>query len=444
VSLRFIFALALCGVLLAALAEPDWNLRAALSLCGALLAGIALAQLVFYLRARAEDYARRELPVSLDKQTESARGGETLAPSDTLLRMTMNSMREGVIVVDESMRVVASNRAADETFNRAGVGALRDRRLEELTRNPAIHAAFRAALERADGAEVKVEMRDEGRRMFQLRVAPLLIGEETKSRGAIGVFFDITRLERLERVRQEFLSNVSHELRTPLTAILAYVETLEDGALEDQENNRRFLSVIRRNASRMHNLIDDILELSAIEAGNVQLEPGDVRLRRLVDDVATALATRAEERGVSIVNEVGEDVIVTADARRLEQMLTNLMDNAVKFNREGGRVTVSHERDARERIVVADTGDGIPAEHVERIFERFYRIDRARSRELGGTGLGLAIVKHLARAHGGEVSVRSSVGAGSAFIIELPLNRQDTTSASKKTVERKTSSNASS
>ena len=427
-SLRFIFALAVCGILLAALAaQPDWNLRTTLSLCGALLAGVALAQLVFYLRSRAKDYARRELPVSLGKQDEGATSiGASLAPSDTLLRVTMNSMREGVIVVDESMRVAASNRAAEEMFSRGGGGGLRDKRLEELTRNPAIHAAFRAALERENGAEVKVEMHDAGRRVFQLRVAPLRTGEETNRRtaGAIGVFFDITQLERLERVRQEFLSNVSHELRTPLTAILAYAETLEDGALEDRQNNRRFLSVIRRNASRMHNLIDDILELSAIEAGNVQLEPGEVRLRRLVEDVATALATRAEERGVSIVNEVAGDALVLADARRLEQMLTNLMDNAVKFNREGGRVRVSHERGARDRIVVADTGDGIPAEHVERIFERFYRIDRARSRELGGTGLGLAIVKHLARAHGGEVSVQSIVGEGSAFVVELPHSNE--------------------
>jgi two-component system phosphate regulon sensor histidine kinase PhoR len=177
----------------------------------------------------------------------------------------------------------------------------------------------------------------------------------------------------------------------------------------------------------MHNLIDDILELSAIEAGNVRVEPTEVRLRALVSDVAAALATRAEARRVSIVNEVGAEASVLADARRLEQMLTNLIDNAVKFNREGGRVTVGHERHAGDRIVVADTGDGIPPEHVGRIFERFYRADRARSRELGGTGLGLAIVKHLALAHGGNVSVQSVVGEGSTFIIELPIRQRETT-----------------
>jgi signal transduction histidine kinase len=237
----------------------------------------------------------------------------------------------------------------------------------------------------------------------------------------IGVFFDITRLERLERVRQEFLSNVSHELRTPLTAIIAFVETLEEGAIDDTENNRRFLSVIRKNAVRMRNLIDDILELSAIEAGTVGVEPVPLSLRPIIEDVVTALASRADARHVRLHNEVGTEALVYADARRLEQMMTNLVDNAIKFNREGGSVSIRHESAGqRDRITITDTGDGISPEHIERIFERFYRVDRARSREMGGTGLGLAIVKHLARAHGGEATVQSTPGSGSTFTIELP------------------------
>ncbi|HZG51964.1 MAG TPA: ATP-binding protein, partial [Pyrinomonadaceae bacterium] len=263
-------------------------------------------------------------------------------------------------------------------------------------------------------------------RVVDQRVSPLH-GGETRARegaargGEVGVFFDITRLERLERVRQEFLSNVSHELRTPLTAIRTFVETLEGGALDDADNNRRFLSIIDRNAARMHSLIDDILELSAIEAGTVAVEARPVRLCALIGEVQTALASRAAERGVSLRNEVAADVFVHADARRLEQMLTNLCDNAVKFSAEGGAVTVAHERATeRDRITVSDTGEGIAPEHIHRIFERFYRVDRARSRSLGGTGLGLAIVKHLARAHGGEATVRSTPGEGSTFTIELP------------------------
>jgi two-component system phosphate regulon sensor histidine kinase PhoR len=296
-----------------------------------------------------------------------------------------------------------------------------------LTRNPAVLSAYLEAIERGERVEVKVAMEDAQRRVFDLRVAPLRqrrgtgLPGATAARGAVGVFFDITRLERLERVRQEFLSNVSHELRTPLTAIRAFVETLEAGALDDADNNRRFLSIIDRNAARMHSLIDDILELSAIEAGTAAVKARPVRLRSMIGDVLTALAARAAERNVALHNDVGEEVVVQADARRLEQMLTNLCDNAVKFNAEGGAVRITHERAAgRDRISVADMGEGIAPAHIHRIFERFYRVDRARSRALGGTGLGLAIVKHLARAHGGEATVCSTPGRGSTFTIELP------------------------
>jgi two-component system, OmpR family, phosphate regulon sensor histidine kinase PhoR len=339
-------------------------------------------------------------------------------PAHELLEAMLQSMREGLLVVDADMRVLLSNRAAGRIFGAARDETLNARRLTELTRNPAVLNAFSAALLRGERVEAKFETAETDRRAFDLRVAPFEPGGAV--RGAIGVFFDITRLERLERVRQEFLSNVSHELRTPLTAIRAFVETLDAGALEDPAHNRRFLAVIDRNAARMHSLIDDILELSAIEAGTVQVERAAVRLHSLVQDVLTALDTRAAEREITLQNEVGAEVIVQADPRRLEQMLTNLTDNAIKFNRAGGRVTISHERrNGRERIAVTDTGEGIPAEHIRRIFERFYRVDRARSRALGGTGLGLAIVKHLARAHGGEATVESTPGTGSVFTIEL-------------------------
>jgi two-component system phosphate regulon sensor histidine kinase PhoR len=350
-------------------------------------------------------------------------------PAAALLEVTMDSMREGVLVIDSGMRVVASNNAARDIFGSDGAppGA---RRLSDLTRNPSIYSAFAAAVARAERAEVKVETaRGSERRVYDLHVAPLRQREVVYGsdvRGAVGVFFDITRLERLELVRQEFLSNVSHELRTPLTAIITFVETLEDGAIDEPDNSRRFLSVIRRNAERMHNLINDILELSAIEAGTVAVEPGPVRLSALVGECFTALAARADERRVTLRNEVPAGVFVRADARRLEQMLTNLADNAVKFNAEGGEVRVTHEHTGRrDRVHVSDTGEGIAPEHLPRIFERFYRVDRARSRALGGTGLGLAIVKHLARAHGGEVTVRSTPGQGSAFTVELPAEPEN-------------------
>lgn len=413
-----------------------WNPVSALIACAFMLAGAMAARLASgegsearALRDAAPSSSSRLTTsgplgssAALASRSTTAMSGAAAAAHDvsasTLLEATMESMREGVLVVDAAMRVVASNGSASAIFG-DGEAALSSRRLSDLTRNPSIHAAFQAALERGERGEVKFEMMDAGRRVFDLRVAPLQTGRAT--RGAIGVFFNITRLERLERVRQEFLSNVSHELRTPLTAIITFVESLEDGAIDDASHNRRFLSIIRRNAERMHNLIDDILELSAIEAGTAMVEASPVKLHALVADVFTSLASPAADARVELRNEVDAGATVYADARRLEQMITNLADNAVKFNRDGGSVTVTHERRERsDRISVIDTGEGLAPEHTVRIFERFYRIDRARSRALGGTGLGLAIVKHLARAHGGEATVRSTLGEGSTFTIELP------------------------
>lgn len=338
-----------------------------------------------------------------------------------LFEATLSGMREGLLVVDRDMRVVASNAAARRLFNSSQT-ALERQSLTQLTRNPAIYSAFLDALHGKERSGVKVETFGPERHVFDLRVVPLDGEQMGNAEGALGVFFDITRLERLERVRQEFLSNVSHELRTPLTSILAFIETLES-ADTNKEDAKRFLAILRKNAVRMTHLIDDILELSSIEAGTVKVQPDVVSLAELVDVVFTSLDTRAASRQVELVNSVAADARVYADEARLEQMLTNLVDNAIKFNRQGGKVRISYEEGARSRIIVEDTGEGIPTQHIDRLFERFYRIDRARSRDMGGTGLGLAIVKHLARAHGGEVSVESKLGEGSVFMIELPLQK---------------------
>ncbi|HEX6125650.1 MAG TPA: ATP-binding protein [Pyrinomonadaceae bacterium] len=351
------------------------------------------------------------------KQTATLQ--DTFSSSRRLLEGMISGMREGVIAVDGSLRIIASNLSARILL---GGAELNSQVLNEVVSHELIPEVFQRALKNGDRTETKVELRvGRDNRVYDLRVAPLTFAEEREQKLAIGIFYDITRLERLEKVRQEFLSNVSHELRTPLTSILAFVETLEEGALEDPENNRRFLNVIRRNAERMHHLIDDILELSAIEAGKITVEPRDMLLAPLVDDVWSALKEKASKRNISFENGIGRDVRVLADPRRLEQILINLLGNAVKFNRESGGVRVSYERaNGFHQIHIADTGEGIAAQHLPRIFERFYRTDTARSRELGGTGLGLAIVKHLARLHGGEVTVESVVGEGSLFTVQLP------------------------
>jgi two-component system phosphate regulon sensor histidine kinase PhoR len=355
---------------------------------------------------------------SIAERLDQSRAPENLADS-SLLEATMSGMREGLLVVNKDMRVVASNQAAHKLFN-PSVPALKSQRLTELTRNPAIYSAFLDGLKGIERSGIKVETHGPERQIFDLRVVPIGNENGNGAEGALGVFFDITRTERLEIVRQEFLSNVSHELRTPLTAIIAFVETLETGAMEDRESAQRFLSIIRKNASRMHSLIDDILELTSIEGGNVQLRAAPVELEPLVQDVCASLAAKAAAQKVTLKNNVSSEIVVYADARRLEQMLTNLIDNAIKFSRENGTVAISHESGTRDKILVHDNGDGIPAQHLERLFERFYRVDRARSRDMGGTGLGLAIVKHLALLHGGEVTVTSELGKGSTFTLHLP------------------------
>ncbi len=418
---RRILILILTGALLTALAAiAFWNpIAAALCLLTA-LAGAFLSRFISH-PADSSDQSTKNSSSAGNAQTAlgAREANKGVAPSE-LLDATMNSMREGVLILDRDMRILAANAAAHEMFVTSDA-RIESMLLAEVTRNPLIHEAFRNALEEGMRVETKVEMRRGDRRIFDLRVAPRYLTGVERARGAIGVFFDITQLERLERVRQEFLSNVSHELRTPLTAIIAFVDTLEEGAIDDRENNRRFLQVIRRNAERMHNLIDDILELSSIEAGIIEVEPRQVGLGAVVDDVITTLAPRADPNGIKLTNGITNGVTVFADGRRLEQMLTNLVDNAVKFNREDGQVVIRHEStNEADRISVSDTGDGITGDHIERIFERFYRVDRARSREVGGTGLGLAIVKHLARAHGGEATVSSVPGEGTTFTIELP------------------------
>jgi two-component system, OmpR family, phosphate regulon sensor histidine kinase PhoR len=438
VSKRNIYLVAACGVFLAVvLLLPSATARAGVA-CLLSLVAMGLAVRAFLTKASKEEFQPTRASTSVPHEESS----QEIFALGKLFEATISGMREGLLVVDKDMRVVASNKAAHRLFN-LSQGKLNSQRLTELTRNPAVYNAFLDALKGTERSGVKIETHAPERLVFDLRVVPLSSANGRTAggrgaQGALGVFIDVTRIERLEHVRQEFLSNVSHELRTPLTAILAFIETLEEGAIDDKEASHRFLTIIRRNATRMRDLIDDILELSAIEAGNVQVRAEEVELSPIVTDVIASLASKAAAAGIVMSNAVPRDAMVFADARRLEQMLTNLVENAIKFNREHGTVKISYESDTdvgvnkrspalgrRSRIIVEDSGEGIPAQHLERLFERFYRVDRARSRDMGGTGLGLAIVKHLARAHDGEVTVKSELGKGSMFTIELP-NQQNT------------------
>ncbi|MEP7271247.1 MAG: ATP-binding protein [Acidobacteriota bacterium] len=348
--------------------------------------------------------------------------------SGNLLSSILASVAEGLIITDRESQVLVINDAARTLL---GLGNREAGRLADMSRDPQLNRTFAAVVATGERVEARLEIRlsdgdSSQRRLLHLHAAPLRLCE-AQTDGVVGAFIDITKIERLERVRQEFLANVSHELRTPLASITAYVETLLDGALNDTENSLRFLHTIQRNTRRMRDLVDDVAELAAIESGAVKLHPERLPLRSVVSEVFNGLAHRGAQHGIHLRNHIDESHRVTADARRLEQILTNLIDNAIKFNQTGGEVLVlaTVSEDGKfETIHVRDTGPGIAPEHLPRIFERFYRVDRARSRDGGGTGLGLAIVKHLARAHGGEAHVSSEVGLGSEFSIRLP-SRED-------------------
>jgi two-component system, OmpR family, phosphate regulon sensor histidine kinase PhoR len=345
------------------------------------------------------------------------------------------------VIVDSEMALVSSNEAASGILkiNRdwqdsstsgapqatgrylAGPAVLQDTgprrvRLADATRDPVIYGAFKQALEQRADVRSRVELTARGRRNYMLTVTP--VGGDL----AVGVFYDVTELERLERVRREFFSNLSHELRTPLTSIVAFSETLLGGAIDDPENKLRFVEKLHKQAVRMSALIADISDLSAIESGSIRLVPVSLNLRDLAEEVVALVDASAAAQQISVAVLVPDNIYVLADKIRLSQILQNLVDNAVKFNRASGKVSISAKQDdGYASVMVEDTGQGIPALDLPRVFERLYRVDKSRSRQVEGTGLGLAIVKHLVQAQGGEITASSELGRGSTFKFTIPL-----------------------
>jgi two-component system phosphate regulon sensor histidine kinase PhoR len=377
--------------------------------------------------------------------SETQRQTRITQETNTLLAGVLATMREAVIIVDSQMRVALYNDAAAAMFKlppkdagrphahlsatiddglserepqvinnpTAAAGDSPSYRLTSVTRDPAINSAFKSVLEDKAPVELQVQMADRDHRSFQLNVASL--GDL-----AVGVFFDITQLERLERVRREFFANLSHELRTPLTAMLACSETLIEGALDDPDARTRFVEVLHKHATRMSSLISDISDLSAIESGQFELTLEKLRLRRVVSEVVALAKSQKAATDISFSIAIPDSILVEADRTRLEQILYNMIDNAVKFNRPGGSVSISaEENDGSVAISIEDTGAGIAALDLPRVFERLYRGDKSRSRKTEGAGLGLAIVKHLVHAHGGELTVVSELGQGTRFTFTL-------------------------
>ena len=267
--------------------------------------------------------------------------------------------------------------------------------------------------------DYEIKLPDLNERWLQVNAA--VITNSTGERdGTILVFRDLTRLKQLERTREEFVANVSHELRTPLSLIKGYVETLLDGARDNPEVAERFLKIIERNANRLDLLIQDLLTISALESEQIKLNLQSVNLHSLAEKVLTDLNAKAENKNVQLVNELPE-LTANGDVNRLDQVLANLVDNAIKYGGANGSVRVGGNQlpDGKLEIFVRDDGPGIPPEALDRVFERFYRVDKARSRDQGGTGLGLSIVKHIVHAHGGEVRCESELGQGATFFFTV-------------------------
>ncbi len=372
-----------------------------------------------------------------DELTELARAlNEAAARLDQTIRSLtdernrssaiLRSMVEGVAVIGADERIVFSNHAFAQILG-LEAAACEGRRPVEVIRSSELLGAIGQVLAGHETVHTEVVMGTVRPRSFAVtaaRVAALrgLEGRAEGQSGAVLVLHDISELRRLERVRRDFVANVSHELRTPLTAIQGFAETLLAGALDDRENRGRFLEIIRDQAKRLARLTDDLLKLSLIEAGRLELELQPVGVAGLLRACVETAQLKAEPKQLTVHVECPRDLPpARGDARRLQEVVENLLDNAVQYTPAGGRITVrAQAADGTVVITVADTGIGIPRADQERIFERFYRVDAARSRKVGGTGLGLAIARHIVEAHGGHIWVKSEVGQGSEFHLSIP------------------------
>ncbi len=343
-----------------------------------------------------------------------------LSGEESRLRAMLAGMVEGVVAVDEEDRVAFSNLAARRLL---GANAdLKGRRLWEAVRIAELDALLRQARENSEAARRELTFGAPDGREVVLRAQAHRF-EADGQIGVVVVLHDITELRRLERVRRDFVANVSHELKTPLTSIRGYVETLLDGAIDDQENNRRFLDKVQVNVQRLNHLVADLLSLARVEAQEDGLPLETLDLVPILEGAIALHENAATNRGLELsFSADATSLSVTGDRESLVQVVDNLLDNAIQYTPEGGNVRVhaTAEPDA-VCVEVSDSGVGIPAEDLERIFERFYRVDKARSRAVGGTGLGLSIVKHLVGAMHGEVSVESEMGVGTTFRVRIPV-----------------------
>ncbi|HYE84119.1 MAG TPA: ATP-binding protein [Clostridia bacterium] len=355
----------------------------------------------------------------------------SLQDKNIKLESIMSSVVNGIIAIDNAERVLFINPVAERLLNindRAVVG----KHLLQVVRNNSIDNYLKIILKDKKFFDTEITTDDPDERILKLYASPIRQTDENDIEGIIITIQDITELRKLEKVRTEFVANVSHELKTPLTSIKGFAETLKTGDIEDKEDTIRFLNIIEDEADRLYRLINDILSLSELEQKKVKIASCEIKVGKAIWEVLSMLKSQSEKKDIELSMDVEEGLrTITGDIDKFKQMLINLVDNGIKYTPEKGKILVEAynlKRDADKDeilIKVKDNGIGIPKQHISRLFERFYRVDKARSRNVGGTGLGLAIVKHIVILFNGEIEVDSQVGKGTEFRIILPVQKQE-------------------
>ncbi|MDJ0986076.1 MAG: ATP-binding protein [Desulfobacterales bacterium] len=346
---------------------------------------------------------------------------ETIIRQRNQLETVLASMLEGVIAIDTEERIVSINQTAARLFEKEPADC-QGKSIQEIIRSPALQQFIRAAISNTNPTEEDITVFQNEERVIGVKGSPIFDANQDQI-GTLVVFHDVTKLRRLENMRRDFVANVSHEIKTPLTAIKGFVETLQQGKVEKKQEKERFLGIIQKHVDRLDAIIEDLLALSRIEQEDdkkeIQFE--SVKIADVFQAAIQLCRPKAEKQNIHINLDCEKDTTALLDPALIEQAVVNLLDNAIKFSEPGSTIHVKSHHQGNEMILsVQDQGIGIAQKHLPRLFERFYRVDKARSRSMGGTGLGLAIVKHIAQAHGGHVTVDSKLGEGSHFSIHIP------------------------
>jgi two-component system phosphate regulon sensor histidine kinase PhoR len=336
------------------------------------------------------------------------------------LESIVDSLSSGIVAVDSFDKIILINPSACGMFDIAEGKSIYGDNIAEHIRNNQINSLLKDTIDKNKAYEKEII---ENGRLLNVSTCPFKQkGTTFENSGAVIFIQDITRVRKLEELKTEFVSNVTHELKTPITSIRGFIETLKAGSISNKEVATKFLNIIDVEAERLNSLIDDILQLSEIENKTEDTDVENVNLKDSIDDVYEIMKKDADNKGINLINNVDESISMNMNKNRMKELFLNLVDNSIKYNIIGGSITIdAHNEEGKTIISVRDTGIGIPKEHIGRIFERFYRVDKGRSRDMGGTGLGLSIVKHIVGLYSGDISVNSEVGKGTEFMIQIPF-----------------------